>query len=97
MTSAAPLAAWLAVLCLSALLAPSHASEALTTLARPIGGVLLAWTAYQVTPSRSSWRLLCTSLALGGLAVGLVGLADMAGLPAIRASLQRLHDTLVPI
>jgi hypothetical protein len=88
-----PLAAWLAILLLSAILAPGHTSEALNAWARPVSGALLAWTAYVVTPSASRWRLLAASLALGGLAVSLIGLAEMAGLPLAAP----LHDTPLPV
>ena len=57
-TLAWPAAAWLAVLVVSAALAPSNRLEALASLERPASGALLAWAVYELCRTRARWRLL---------------------------------------
>jgi O-antigen ligase len=91
------LAAWLVVSLLSAALASTNHAEALRALERPAAGALLAWSTCAVCTTRSRWLLTARALALGGLAIALVGLAEALGTPPIPAWLASLHDGQVPI
>jgi hypothetical protein len=91
-----PFALWLAVLTLSALLAPTHRDQALSTLVRPLSGALLAWAVYACTAASSRLHAVCTALALGGATIAILGLAAL-WLPAVGDSLAALHDTAVPV
>ncbi len=92
-----PLAIWLGVLALSAALAPVHRDEALSSLARPVSGAMLAWAVYAMSSSRGRWLFLNLALAAGGLGVAVVGLAELAGIAPVRVWLAALHDRLVPV
>jgi O-antigen ligase len=92
-----PLAAWLLVLLLSAALASTNRGEALATLERPAAGALLAWSTYALCASRWRWLLLARAVAVGGLAIAIVGLAEASGVPTILAWLASLHDGQIPI
>jgi O-antigen ligase len=94
---ALPLAIWLAVLLISAALAPSHGAEALATLARPASGALLAWAVTDLCRRRPAWIRLLVALAIGGLCVAAVALAEASGAPLIGDLLNLLHDGDIPI
>ncbi len=96
-TVALPAAAWLAALAASAAFATTHRTEAIATLQRPACGVLLAWAVWQLCRSPDHWLRLLRVLALGGLAIGLVALAEASGEPDIRAWLAALHGGAIPI
>src|SRR5439155_1966532 len=72
---ALPVAAWLSVLVLSAVLAPSYRSEALASLERPASGALLAWAVFELCRTEARWRRVARAVALGGVAIALVGWA----------------------
>jgi hypothetical protein len=91
------LAAWLLVLLLSAALAPTNRFEALAALERPAAGALLAWSTFALCTDRRRWLLVARAVALGGLAIALVGLAEASGIPTIQIWLASLHDGQVPI
>jgi O-Antigen ligase len=97
MAVAVPAAVWLAVLVASAALAPSDDADALATLGRPFSGVLLAAAAAYVCRGRSSWLRVLQALALGGLTIGLIGLAEASGAPPVLDALAPLHDGAIPI
>lgn len=88
---------WLALLSVSAVLAPVHREAAMGALQRPSAGVLLAAAVFAIASHRHNWRLLCRALALAGSVVALVGLADVLDVPTVRAQLSVLHDSVVPI
>jgi putative inorganic carbon (HCO3(-)) transporter len=90
-------AAWLAVMLLSAAAAPANRAEALSALQRPASGVLLAWAVCAVCSDRRRWRQLAQAIALGGLAVAVLGLAQASGVPVALNWLEALHDGLIPI
>jgi O-antigen ligase len=92
-----PLAAWLLITLLSAALAPTNRVEALAALERPVAGALLAWATYALCATPKRWLVLARAVALGGLAIALVGLAEALGTPPILAWLASLHDGQVPI
>ena len=92
-----PLAAWLLVLLLAAALASTNRAEALTVLERPTAGALLAWSIYALCTTRGRWLLLARAVALGGLAIALIGLAEASGTPPIQSWLASLHNGQVPI
>ena len=94
---ALPVAVWLLVLAASAILAPRFQREALDTLARPAGGILLAWSVYAVCTRRARVANLARALALGGLVVALFGLAEASGNEAITTWLDSLHDGSIPL
>ncbi|HEX8967911.1 MAG TPA: hypothetical protein VF937_08535, partial [Chloroflexota bacterium] len=75
----ASIGVWLVVLLASAALAPSHRAEALGTLERPVMGVLLAWVVCDVCRSAARWRRLLHAMTLGGLAIGVIALAEATG------------------
>jgi len=74
---------WLVVMVLSALAAPSHRLVALRFVGRMASGVLLVWAVYDLARTARRWQILARVLALGGLAVGLLGLGEAAGVPAV--------------
>jgi len=80
---ALPALAWLAVLIVSALLAPAHRQDAARFVARMIAAVLAAWAAYDLAQATGRRVTLLRALALGGLVVGLLGLAEATGTPAV--------------
>jgi O-antigen ligase len=94
---ALPLAVWLTVLVISAALAPSHRAEALATLARPASGALLAWAVTDLCRRRADWLQLLFALAIGGLGVAAVALAEASGSPLTGALLNLLRDGDIPI
>jgi putative inorganic carbon (hco3(-)) transporter len=92
-----PFAAWLLVLLVWAALAPTNRSEALAALERPAAGALLAWSTYALCSTRLRWLLVARAVALGGLAIAVVGLAEASGIPPVADWLASLHDGKVPI
>ena len=94
---AVPGLVWLAVLVVSAALATSNRQEAFASLERPASGALLAWALYELSRSERSWALLIRAVALGGLGIAIVGLAEASGLPSVQDWLAQLHDGSIPI
>ncbi len=92
-----PLAAWLLITLLSAALAPTNRAEAFAALERPVAGALLAWATYALCTSLSRWLLLARAVALGGVAIAIVGLGEALGTPPVLAWLASLHEDQVPI
>jgi hypothetical protein len=82
-TVALPAVVWLGVLLVSALLAPAHRLDALKFVGRMTGAALAAWVAYDLSLATGRRASLLRALALGGLLVGLFGLAEATQLPAI--------------
>ena len=78
-------------------LASTNRTETLTALERPAAGALLAWSIYALCATRYRWLLLARALALGGLAIALVGLAEALDSPLIQAWLASVHDGQIPI
>lgn len=78
---ALPAAAWLTTLLLSALLAPTHQTFALAFTRDIALGMLVGWAAYDLTHQSVLRQAAVSSLlAVGGMAVALVGLAEAANL-----------------
>jgi O-antigen ligase len=94
---ALPMAAWLAVLVLSAANAPTNRLDALAALHRPASGMLLAWVIVALCARDRRWHTVARALALGGLVVALVGVAEATGLPAVQDVLAQLHAGSIPI
>jgi O-antigen ligase len=94
---ALPTAVWLGVLLASALLAPSHRPEAVASLARPASLGLLAWAVTELCCRRHTWLRVLRGLALGGLVVALVALAEATPLAGVEHLLGQLHDGEIPI
>jgi hypothetical protein len=94
---ALPLSVWLAVLVVSAVLAPSHRAEALATLARPTSGALLAWAVSDLCRRRRHWSQLLFGLAIGSLGVAAVALGEASGSPLAVDLLTVLRDGDIPI
>jgi len=94
---ALPVAAWLSVLVLSAVLAPSYRSEALASLERPASGALLAWAVFELCRTEARWRRVARAVALGGVAIALVGLGEASGAPLVGGWIAVLHDGPIPI
>jgi len=88
---------WLAVLTLSAALAPTYQADALGALSRTVTGLLLAWTVCQLCASRTRWLKLAQALASGGLLIAILGLAETAGLSPVQDWLASLQAGDVPI
>ena len=85
------------VLVASAALAQPNRLEALASLERPASGALLAWAVYDLSRSQRRWYVLIRAVALGGLAIAVVGLAEASGLPGVRDWLAAMHDGSIPI
>jgi O-antigen ligase len=94
---ALPTSAWLAILLISATLADSHRSDAIASLERPACGALLAWAVYDLCGTTPRWQRLLHALALGGLAVALIALAEASGAPIVLNWLTGLQEGAVPI
>jgi hypothetical protein len=80
-----PIALWLALLALAALLALDYRESSFRFVARMAQGVLVGWAAYDLGSSRFRWRLLVRALALGGLLVALLALAEAARIAPVVA------------
>ncbi|MBV9599315.1 MAG: O-antigen ligase family protein [Chloroflexi bacterium] len=94
---ALPFSVWLAVLVASALSAPAYQIEAIAALARPASGALLAWAVYDVCGTQQRWQRVIQALALGGLAVACIAVAEATRIPPIAAGLAAMRDGQVPI
>ncbi|MBV8719945.1 MAG: O-antigen ligase family protein [Chloroflexi bacterium] len=94
---AIPTGIWLTVLVASAVLAPSHRSDALATLDRPFSSVLLACAVIFVCHDGSVWVRVLQALALGGLGIAIIGLAEASGAQPVLDALGALHDGAIPI
>lgn len=92
-----PFAAWLLVLLLSAVLAPTNRFDALAALARPTAGALLAWSTFALCKTRHRWVIVARAVALGGLAIAMVGLAEAGGIRPVEQWLASVHEGKVPI
>ncbi len=84
-----PALLWLIFLTVSSLLAPDHRGDALKYTARTATGLLAGWAAYDIVVSSHQGehrrRLLLRFLALAGVAVTLLGLAELVQWePALR-------------
>src|SRR5262249_22609595 len=75
------LGAWLGVLILSAALAPTYQRQSLAFVRDIAFGVAFGWAAYDVAASTARQTLIARALALGGLAIAALGLAEAAGVP----------------
>lgn len=95
---AVPVLAWLGVLVLSALAAPSHRADALKFVGRMVSGALVGWAAYDLARTFGRWRSLIRALALGGMVVAVLGLAEYAGIGPVEGLLQgfKQHPTFAP-
>jgi O-antigen ligase len=92
-----PSGTWLAVLGVSALSAAEFQSQALTALVQPASGLLLAWAVANICRSYHRWRRLVLALALGGLGVAFVALAEATRIQPIHAWITTAHNGEIPI
>jgi hypothetical protein len=90
---AIPLAAWLAVLTLSAVLAPSHRAESCLFLARVHAGMLVGWAAFDQADRFSRQRSIAVAIVVCGVGVALLGLAEGFGGPRILAWLGQFKES----
>ena len=70
---------WVGVLFLSAGLAPSHRGEALKFASRMASGVLLGWATYDLATTPGRRYTLARALALAGVGVAILGIAEALG------------------
>jgi hypothetical protein len=94
---ALPVLVWLGVLLCSALLAPTHRTDALAAVGRSLTGALLAWSVLLLARPPGRRLALLRALGLGGLAVGLVGLAEALQAPGMQELLAAIHAAPVPV
>jgi O-antigen ligase len=94
---AVPAAAWITVLLASALHADAHRADAIASLERPASGALLAWAVCDLCRVHGRWPRLVRALAMGGLAIAIVALAEASGAPLVSDWLATLHEGTVPI
>jgi O-antigen ligase len=94
---ALPSAVWLVVLVASATRAPAYGSDAIASLARPAAGLLLAWAVCDLCRTRVRWRRAVQALAIGGLVVACIAIAEASRIPPIADVLSGLHDGEIPI
>jgi hypothetical protein len=73
---AVPVVLWLAVLLVSALLAPDHRLHSLKFFSRMLNLVLIAWATYDLTRVAWRWQALARALALSAALVGILGVAE---------------------
>jgi O-antigen ligase len=90
-------AAWLAVLAVSAVSAPTHQGDAIASLARPASGLLLAWAVYEICVTQRQWLRVVHALALGGFAIAVVAILEASRIPLVTSMLADLHDGSIPI
>ncbi len=74
-----PLAAWLVVLLVSALLAPIYQTQALAFVRDMLLGVVFGWAVYDLARTPSRQVLLARALAVSGMGVACFGLAEASG------------------
>jgi len=96
-TIALPLVTWLAVQAISALTSSSYRSDALATLGRPASGALLVCAVIGVGNTCRAWLRLNQALALGGLAIATIALAEASGFEPLNDWLASLQDGDIPI
>ena len=94
---ALPSAVWLSVLVASTLGATPFQAQALTTLVRPVSGLLLAWAVCDVCRTRDRWRRLAQTLAVGGLAVALIAIAEATRIQPVSGWIAAVHGGDIPI
>jgi len=87
-----PVTLWLIALIVSTALAPDYLMHTLRFLSRLLLGLLLAWVAYDLVDSPARWQLVIGSLVIAGVSVGLLGLAEAAGLPPVLGFLRLFRD-----
>jgi hypothetical protein len=80
---ALPAALWLTSVSASALLAPSYTTQALAFTRDLIFGALFGWAVFDLASTRSRQLLVIRALAIGGLGVALVGLAEAANVRSV--------------
>jgi putative inorganic carbon (HCO3(-)) transporter len=88
---------WLLVLLVSAVMAPSHQAATLAALSRPLSGVLLLWSVTLLATTPARWMAIARGLAVGGMLVAMVGLAEASGSSVVLSVLSGLHDGPVPL
>ena len=82
---AIPLSLWLAVLLVSAALAPNFRQEAFVFVRDVVLGMAFGWAVYDLTEATPSRRIaLARTFAVGGMGVAVLGLAEAAGIPLVR-------------
>jgi O-antigen ligase len=94
---ALPMAVWFALLVVSALSASTYQREAIAALERPAGGALLVWAVCMTCTTRRRWRQVLLALALGGLGIALIAVAEAARVPNVAGWLDAVHDGSIPI
>jgi O-antigen ligase len=94
---AAACAVWLAVLVASAATASQYRDEAIASLAGPTGGVLLAWAVCEICTTRHRWRRAAQVVALGGLLIASIAVAEATRVAPIGEWLAALRDGEIPI
>lgn len=92
-----PALLWLLVLISSAAFAPSHQTDAFGAVQRACALVLLAGCVATLVRTPARWFQLARAIAVGGLMVALVGLAQAAQVPGVETMLAFAHDGAVPV
>jgi hypothetical protein len=75
----------LGVLLVSAIMAPSHGTDALKSWARVASGLALGYAAFDLTRAYARRRTVVVALAVAGIAVALLGLAEAVGVQYVDA------------
>jgi hypothetical protein len=94
---ALPLGVWLGILLASAVSASQYRNEAIAALARPTGGVLLAWAVCETCTAPRRWRRVAQALASGGLLIACIAIAEATRIPPIDNWLAGLREVEIPI
>ncbi len=84
----APVAVWIAALLVAMFIAPSNRLDSLRFISRVVSGLAIAWVAYNLTTLPRQTTVLKAAV-VGGLAVAVLGLAEMAGFSPIASWLVR--------
>ena len=76
-------AVWLALLVLSAALAPTYQTQALAFVRDMAFGIAFGWAAYDLTTTTSRQILIACAFVVSGLGVAIVGVAEALNVPPV--------------
>ena len=86
---------WLATLWISTFVLSAHREQAFYFDGRILRGVVLARITFDLTHNNERWKTVISSMALGGIAVYILGLAEAAKIPAIFNWLQDIRGASI--
>jgi hypothetical protein len=88
---------WIVVLGVSTFIAPAHREQAFTFDTRIVRGVMLAWVTFDLTTSSERWKSMIRCLALAGIIVAVVGLAEAANIASLQDRLADMRGATIRV